>query len=335
MEKPWASHEPAFLLGFGLSSESVAYRCTEGLVVAEDTKQVSAAADAWTVMRLLNWTTDFFRKRGSESPRLDAEILLAHARGCARIELYTAFDTEPSEEQREAFREMVRRRGDGAPVAYLVGYREFYSLRIRVNESVLIPRPETEHLVIETLDQAKAMLAEDAHRQLAIVDVGTGSGAIAVAIAKHLPAVNLIAVDISNDALEIAKWNAQQHAVAERITFQQSDLLASIPKDRSIDIIVSNPPYVSDAEYEQLAPTVRDHEPKLALVAGPSGTELIERLLVEAADRLRSGGQLIIELSPMIADQCADLVKQTGHYGEPKFIKDLAGFRRVMSVRRT
>lgn len=302
--------------------------------MAEETKQAAASADAWTVMRLLSWTTDFFRKRGSDSPRLDAEILLAHARGCTRIELYTAFDTEPSEEQREAFREMVRRRGDGAPVAYLVGYREFYSLRMRVNESVLIPRPETEHVVIEALDQAKVMLAEDPSRKLTIVDVGTGSGAIAIAIAKHLPTAILTAVDRSHDALEIAKWNAQQHTLTDRITFQQSDLLASVAPDRSIDIIVSNPPYVSDAEYEQLGPTVRDHEPKLALVAGPTGTELIERLLGEAADRLRSGGQIIIELSPMIADQCAELVKQIGHYEEPKFVKDLAGHRRVISARR-
>ena len=285
-------------------------------------------------MRLLGWTTDFFRKRGSESPRLDAEVLLAHARDCSRIALYTAFDTEPTEEQREAFREMVRRRGDGAPVAYLVGYREFYSLRMRVSESVLIPRPETEHVVIEALDQAKAMHAVDPTRVLRIVDVGTGSGAIAIAIAKHLPSAIVTATDLSNDALQIAKWNIDQHEVADRITLAQGDLLAPIPADGSIDIIVSNPPYVTDAEYAQLAPTVRDHEPRGALVAGPSGTEIIARLVVDAASRLRKGGQLIIEFSPMIADASAQLIKQSGFYEEPKFIKDLAGHRRLISARR-
>ncbi len=285
-------------------------------------------------MRLLGWTTDFFRKRGSESPRLDAEVLLAHARDCSRIALYTAFDTEPSEEQREAFREMVRRRGDGAPVAYLVGYREFYSLRMRVNESVLIPRPETEHVVIEALDQAKAMHVIDPTRVLRIVDVGTGSGAIAIAIAKHLPSAIVTATDLSNDALQIAKWNIDQHEVADRITLAQGDLLAPVPADGSIDIIVSNPPYVTEAEYAQLAPTVRNHEPRSALVAGPSGTEIIARLVVDAASRLRSGGQLIIEFSPMIADASAQLIKQTGFYEEPKFIKDLAGHRRLISARR-
>ena len=302
--------------------------------MTDDTTPTAKSPDAWTVMRLLGWTTDFFRKRGSESPRLDAEVLLAHARDCSRIALYTAFDTEPTEEQREAFREMVRRRGDGAPVAYLVGYREFYSLRMRVNESVLIPRPETEHVVIEALDQAKVMHAVDPTRVLRIVDVGTGSGAIAIAIAKHLPSAIVTATDLSNDALQIAKWNIDQHEVADRITLVQGDLLAPIPADGSIDIIVSNPPYVTEAEYARLAPTVRDHEPRSALVAGPLGTEIIARLVVDAASRLRNGGQLIIEFSPMIADASTQLIKQTGCYEEPKFIKDLAGHRRVMSARR-
>jgi release factor glutamine methyltransferase len=302
--------------------------------VAEETKQATASADAWTVMRLLNWTTDFFRKRGSESPRLDAEVLLAHARGCARIELYTAFDTEPTEEQREAFREMVRRRGEGAPVSYLVGYREFYSLRMRVNESVLIPRPETEHVVIEALDQAKLMNAASPDGELNIVDVGTGSGAIAITIAKHLPKAKLTAIDISDDALQIAKWNAEQHGVTERVTFVEGDLLAPVPANGKVDIVVSNPPYVSEAEYAELAATVRDHEPRGALVAGPQGTEVIERLIAEAAPRLRSGGRLIIELSPMIAEACLQMVNTSGNFTDGKLIKDLAGLRRVLTAKR-
>jgi len=300
--------------------------------VADETKQ---ATDAWTVIRLLNWTTDFFRKRGSDSPRLDAEVLLAHARQCARIELYTAFDTEPSEEQREAFREMVRRRGDGTPVAYLVGYREFYSLRIRVDESVLIPRPETEHAVIETLDRAKAMMAGNAAAALRIVDVGTGSGAIAIAIAKHLPAASIIAIDQSKSALEIAKWNVTNLEVQTHVTLRHGDLLAPLAGEPPVDIIVSNPPYVSAAEYDELDKGVRDHEPKTALVSGPKGTELIERLIDESIDRLRGGGQLIIELSPMIADAVAKKFEATGTFETPKFIKDFSGFKRIVSARRT
>jgi release factor glutamine methyltransferase len=178
------------------------------------------------------------------------------------------------------------------------------------------------------------MIAENPTQTLTIVDVGTGSGAIAIAIAKHLPTAQLIAIDLSPEALQLAKWNVEQHAVVDRVELQQGDLLATIPADASIDMIVSNPPYVSEAEYEQLDPTVRNHEPRSALVSGPLGTELIERLLVESAGRLRSGGQVVMELSPMIADACAALVKGTGKYGEPKFIKDLAGHRRVISAQR-
>ena len=284
---------------------------------------------AWTVLRLLEWTTDFFKKRGSPSARLDSEVLLAHARGCTRIELYTAFAEVPDEEQRVAFREMVRRRGEGMPVAQLVGYREFYSLNFRIDHNVLIPRPETEHLVIEALDCAKAL---GTTRPLEIVDVGTGSGAIAVTLAKQLTNAKLTAIDQSAEALKIARWNAEKHKVDSRITFIESDLFADIDQPKKFDIICSNPPYVSEAEYEDLLPSVRDYEPREALVAGPDGTEIIKRLLGESYGRLNSGGQLIIELSPMIADACAELVEQISELGELRFIKDLSGHKRILSV---
>ena len=288
--------------------------------------------DPWTVLRLLEWTTEFFQKRGSDSPRLDAEVLLAHARECSRIELYTAFGEEPDEEQRIAFREMVRRRGEGMPVAQLVGYREFYSLRFRVNEDVLIPRPETEHLVVEALDCAKALKIAD--RQLLIADIGTGSGAIAVSIARHLGNAEITAVDRSAAALKIAVWNAEQHDVSDKIRFVESDLLAAIEAPQQFDIICSNPPYVSDSEFDELSPTVRDFEPKEALVSGPQGTEVIERILQELPGRLRSGGRLIIELSPMIADACEVLVKQSDCWTGLRFIKDLNGHCRILSAER-
>jgi release factor glutamine methyltransferase len=287
----------------------------------------------WTVLRLLEWTTEFFKQRNSESPRLDAEVLLAHARDCSRIELYTAFGDVPEEQQRVAFREMVRRRGEGMPVAQLVGYREFYSLRVRVDEHVLIPRPETEHLVIEALDCAKAMNVTD--RPLQIADIGTGSGAIAVTLAKNLSSVEITAVDQSAAALRIANWNAEQHEVSPRIRFQESDLLSAVESPGQFDIICSNPPYVSESEFEQLAPSVRNFEPREALVAGPSGTEVIERILQETPDRLRSGGRLILELSPMIADTCEALVDQNTAFTDSRFIKDLEGHRRILSIERS
>ena len=291
-----------------------------------------AKDDVWTVLRLLEWTTEFFKKKGSESARLDAEILLAHARGCSRIELYTAFAETPTEEQRTAFREMIRRRGEGMPVAQLVGYKEFYSLQFRVNENVLIPRPETEHLVIEALDCVKKMNITD--RPVSIADIGTGSGAIAVSLAKQLPNSELTAVDQSEAALEIAGWNAEKHKVDSRISFIQSDLLASVGSPQQFDVICTNPPYVSESEYSQLAPTVRDFEPRQALVSGPTGTETIERIIDEAPDRLHCGARLIIELSPMIADACEQLARQSTAFGDIRFIKDLAGHKRILSVGR-
>lgn len=313
--------------------------------------------DPWTVLRLLSWTTDFFRKRGSDSPRLDAEVLLAHSLGCSRIELYTAFGSEPSGPQRQTFRELVRRRGEGVPVAYLVGHREFYSLRLSVTPAVLIPRPETEHLVTLALDHAKSLApantsntstpadnavaqcppAAPSLRPLKIADVGTGSGAIAVALAKHLPAVypggcQITAIDLSPDALDVARGNARDHAVDSQIEFVQGDLLHKLPAATDFDIILSNPPYVSRAEYDDLDPTVRDHEPKMALLAGQRGTEIIARLIDQAASRLLPGGLLAIELSPMIAKDCSVLVAGNGHFHEPKLIRDLGGNQRIVTA---
>jgi release factor glutamine methyltransferase len=288
--------------------------------------------ETWTVLRLLQWTTEFFQKRGSESARLDAEVLLAHVRGCSRIELYTDFEKEPDQEQRTAFRELVRRRGEGAPVAQLVGYKEFYSLRFRVNEHTLIPRPETEHLVIEALDCAKSMPQDRGPLQVA--DIGTGSGAIAIAFAVHHPNSHVTATDVSDEALQVAGWNAEQHQVADRIAFVHSDLLADVDQPERFDLICSNPPYVSESEYDELHRSVRDHEPKSALVAGPDGTEVIKRILGESYGRLHPGGRLIIELSPMIAEACLELAEQISELGDPRLIKDLAGQRRILSLAR-
>lgn len=301
--------------------------------------KAASAGEAWTVLRLLQWTTDFFGKRGSESPRLDAEVLLAHALQCTRIELYTAYGSEPSEEQKQTFRDMVRRRGEGTPVAYLVGYKEFYSLRFHVTPDVLIPRPETEHVVIEALDHIKSLAAAGRNKPPAIADVGTGSGAIAIAVAKHLPAsftpgASVVAVDLSEPALEVARRNAEEHGVSDVVTFRKMDLLSDFTAEPVFDLILSNPPYVTEAEYAELSPTVRDYEPRSALVAGPEGTEVIERLIEQAAERLVGGGRLVIELSPMIADRCAALINESGSYDEPKLIKDLAGRRRVLSAQR-
>ncbi|NDC62764.1 MAG: peptide chain release factor N(5)-glutamine methyltransferase, partial [Planctomycetia bacterium] len=235
-------------------------------------------ADAeWTVGRLLTWTTGWLSSRGSDSPRLDAEVLLAHVRGCQRIELYTAFDTPVDEGQRGRFRDLVRRRGEGEPVAYLVGSREFFSLSFDVGPAVLVPRPETEGLVVRVLDLCRPLAAPR------IADVGTGSGAVAITLAKHLPQAAVVATDISPEALEVARSNAMRHGVADRIDFVGCDLLDDPRTAGPWDVIVSNPPYVRDDEFDHLPRDVRIHEPRTALVAGPTGVEVIARLAAAAA----------------------------------------------------
>jgi release factor glutamine methyltransferase len=315
------------------------------------------SSETWTVGRLLQWTADYLKGHGSESPRLDAEVLLAEALGCQRIELYTTFEEVPSDEKRTAFRDFVRRRAEGTPVAYLVGRREFYSLSFRVTADVLIPRPETELLVVAALDLAKGEGVrgqgseapvqgsttndQRGHRPSSVIthpsiaDVGTGSGIIAVCLAKDLPGSHVTAIDISPAALAVARENAKHHKVADRIEFVAGDLFASVPADRQFDFVVSNPPYVTSAEMEKLAPDVKKFEPRTALVAGPKGTEVIERLIPQAAERLRPGGRLLMEISLTIHDAVCSLLKNSGRFELETTIKDLARLPRVVQARKT
>jgi release factor glutamine methyltransferase len=283
-------------------------------------------AETWTVGRLLGWTTDYLSRHHSDTPRLDSEVLLGESLGCERIELYTRFDEAPDETVRTAFRELVRRRAEGTPVAYLVGHREFYSLAFRVTPDVLIPRPETEFLVIAALDLAKAFHQSD---EIAVCDVGTGSGVIAVCLARHLPNCRVTAVDISPEALAVARFNVAKHDVADRIELLESDLLKSVPSDRRFDLILSNPPYVSQAEFDTLAPDVREYEPRDALIAGVSGTEVIEALLPQAAERLRPGGHLLVEISPMIHEAVCRLIDADTRFQLGQTVTDLARLPRA------
>jgi release factor glutamine methyltransferase len=296
-------------------------------------------AESWTVLRLLTWTTDYLKERGSASPRLDAEVLLAAAKGCERIMLYAAFDEVVAEDVRTKFRELVKRRAEGEPVAYLVGQREFYSLRFKVTPDVLIPRPETEFVVIAAVDHFKASRGQGTGGRgqgsgVRVADVGVGSGVIAVSIAKHLPAARVTAIDNSPAALAVARENAATHGVVGRIDFVQGDLLASLPPDPAFAVVASNPPYISESEFAALARDVREHEPRQALVAGPAGTEVIQRLIPQAAERLLPGGLLVLEVSPMIAPRIVDLLAADGRFEPATIGKDLSQQARVVKASR-
>jgi release factor glutamine methyltransferase len=286
----------------------------------------------WTIQQLLDWTTGYFREHGSDQSRLDAEILLAEALDCRRIELYTRFQEEPPEAVRAVFREWVARHAEGEPVAYLVGHKEFFSLRFEVSPAVLIPRPETEHLVTEALDAIREYPPATA---LQVLDVGTGSGCVAVAICKHAGPVVMTASDVSAAALAVARDNVARHDLSDRIRLVQSDLLEGVDQPQRFHLIVSNPPYIGLDEKPGLDRSVVDFEPHEALfAAGPKGTETIRRLVQQAAPRLLPGGWLMFEISPLIADACRQLVEKTAELELLRVVKDLAGHPRILVARR-
>lgn len=244
--------------------------------------------ESWTILKVLDSTRAWFEKRGLESPRLDAEVLIADALGLPRVMLYAHFDRLLVEDELAKIRERVRRRGNREPVAYITRTREFWSLPLEVDTNVLIPRPDTETLVEVALELAKASGA----KQLA--DVGTGSGCIALALAKELPEATLTAFDVSAAALGVAARNAERHGVSDRVRFVESDLLQGASELR-FDLVAANLPYISEAEHASLASDVKDHEPRLALVGGADGLDPIRRLIEQAPEHLRPGAAIVLE----------------------------------------
>lgn len=281
----------------------------------------------WTIRRVLEWTTGYLKERGSESPRLDAELLLAHARGCPRIQLYTAYDEPLPDAVRATMRELVQRRAAAEPVAYLIGQREFFSLPFHVTPAVLIPRPDTETLVMEALNVLKPRAAP------AVLDLGTGSGCIAVALAVNLPAARITAVDLSHAALEVARRNAARHKVADRVQFLEGDLFDPLPAGARFDAIVSNPPYVRTGEIPELQAEVRS-EPHGALDGGEDGLDTIRRIVDNAPSRLVPGGALLIECSPEQAAAVRGLLEQQGDFTSVGIRQDLSSQPRVVMARR-
>jgi release factor glutamine methyltransferase len=284
------------------------------------------STQTWTVRRVLEWTTGHLQKHGSETPRLEAEILLSHARKCKRIELYTNYDTELTDAIRATMRDLVNRRAKREPVAYLVGYREFFSLEFRVTSDVLIPRPETETLVMEALGVLKTLPTP------MVLDLCTGSGCVAVAIAKNCPTATVTATDVSPNAIAIATENAAKHKVSERVTFRTGDLLAALPDEAKFDVMVSNPPYIPSAEIATLDADVQQYEPRLALDGGSDGLDIIRRILVDAPAHLKPDGWLMCEFTPEQAPTILALAQQHG-YADPNIVKDTASQPRFLLAR--
>ena len=275
--------------------------------------------EVWTVLKLLRWTADYFKGRDIDSPRLDAELLLADTLKLDRVGLYLNFERPLQAGELAAYREQVRRRAGHEPLAYILGRAEFWSLPFKVTPAVLIPRPDTELLV----EAALPLLAGAAR----VLDVGTGSGALAIALAHERQAVTVTAIDLSAAALAVANENARTNGVAERIAFVETDL-AALPVG-PFELIVANPPYIPQGDLAGLMPEVRDFEPRLALDGGPDGLDAYRALGRQAGAVLAPGGWLLVEVGIGQAAAVQELFASAG-LAEIFTARDLAGIERVV-----
>jgi release factor glutamine methyltransferase len=266
---------------------------------------------------------------GVPSPQFAAELLLMHAAECDRARLYAHPESLLSPEQVAQYSALIDRRAAGTPTQYLTGKQEFWGLEFEVKPGVLIPRPETEHVIEVALERlGTARLS----KPLRVADIGTGSGCIAVALAKELSAATLYATDLSGVVLEVARRNAARHGVADRISFVECNLLDGVAEPAHFDLIVSNPPYVGTHERESLPREVRDHEPHVALFAGEDGMALYPPLIAQAAARLAPAGLLVLELGILQFEAVGDLLDAARGWTRVSAKQDLAGIVRVISA---
>jgi release factor glutamine methyltransferase len=323
---------------------------------------------AWTILALLRWASGYFEEKGVLEPRASAEILLAHILGLSRLDLYLRHDQPLTPEELARFKTLILRRRLGEPVAYLTGHKEFWSLDFLVTPATLIPRPETEVLVESVLEvcggggQGSRTPAPSPtpppltlYRGLGgefegragdlqspgplfnpslALDVGAGSGAVVVALAKELPNLHWVAVDISEAALQVARENARRHEAAARISFVQGDLLWQFRPGPWFDLIAANLPYVPRPEWEQLPREIREYEPQEALLGGEDGIDLLEQLCREAHKYLRAGGWLVLEVGAGQAERVMGFLDESGAYDTLKAVKDYQDIARVVLARR-
>ncbi|MFQ5414758.1 MAG: N5-glutamine methyltransferase family protein [Phycisphaerae bacterium] len=317
----------------------------------------------WTITRLLTWTTDYLARSGIADARLSAEVLLAHAAGCRRIELYTHFERVLDGDRLARFRDVVRRAADHEPIAYLVGHKEFYSLDIAVTPAVLIPRPETETLVAAVIDECDGRAGDVVH----VLDVGTGSGCMAVAVLSRVPRARVVATDIAPAALDVARGNAERHGVADRLTLAHAGGPpppgGSVPPDRvarldgapppnasvgdgpfappdvvpdgGFAVVMSNPPYVPLADVAGLDETVRAYEPHAALTDGGDGLGMFRMLADRAGAVLSAGGAVFVEVGDGQAAAVVRVFDAAGGWTHRRTLRDtVVGQERVIAFAR-
>jgi release factor glutamine methyltransferase len=284
-----------------------------------------AAPKTWTIGSLVKWATDDFRARGIENPRLDAELIVAHALGIDRMRVILDAERPLDERELATLRDLVKRRRSYEPIAYLRGEREFYGLRFHVDKRVLVPRPDTETLV-------DVALARSAHvsMSMTMLDLCTGSGCVAITMARQRPTSRVFATDISPDAIAVARENAQRLG-AYNVAFEVADLFAAkMIEGVRFDVVTANPPYIATGDLESLQADVREHEPRLALDGGPDGLDIVRRIVAEAPSHLASGGLLAMEVGAGEAPAAVALMEARG-FRDVRADRDIARIERVVS----
>lgn len=288
---------------------------------------MGTTTQVWTTRRLIAWLSEAFAGKGLPAPRLSAEILVSHVLGCDRLRLAMDADRPASAEERERLRALAGRALKHEPIQYLVGEWWFFGLPLKVDRRVLIPRPETEVIVEEVLQHARSSPGE-----VLVADVGTGSGCIAIAIAKHRKDARVIAVDASREALDVARENAARHGVSERVEFVEGDLLRPLVERGlagRMHYLCSNPPYVPDEEWAAVASNVRDYEPEMALRGGADGLRFVRPVLEGAAELLRPGGMVLVEVAESRAGEARGIAERAGLV-DVRVLKDHEGRERVV-----
>jgi release factor glutamine methyltransferase len=277
-----------------------------------------------TLLEIVKRTADFFDKRGIEQPRLNAELVIGHALGLDRMQIYLQFERLMSDAELADVRARVRRRGAREPLQYVLGTTAFHDLVLEIDRRVLAPRPETEQLVERICERTEP-------GSMRIIDLGTGSGAIALALAKVFPDAAVIGVDSSSEALEVARINARSNSLDDRVEFVESDWFDRIDPNERFDLIVSNPPYLSEREWSEAPPEVREYEPRFALVADDDGYAALETILQVTRDRIEPGGRLFLETGMDQHARLANTARALG-YGEIESLQDWSGRNRFLVV---
>jgi release factor glutamine methyltransferase len=295
-------------------------------------KQTKPGPPEWTLIKLIQWATAYFDRHGIDSPRTTAEILLAHAIDAKRIDLYLRYDQPLNSDELNCFKTLIKRRTNREPVAYIVGHKEFWSIELEVNRNVLIPRPETECLVEKALE---SLAADSDPGSKSILELGTGSGAIIVALASENFRHSYLGTDISGDAVAVARRNALRHGLGEKIRFMVADWFAALDAKAAVfDLIVSNPPYIRSGDLKRLQPEINVHEPAAALDGAQDGLRSLRHIIQSAYLYLKPGGALLLEMGHDQQAPLKQIIGACGRYEDVRFYKDYSGHDRIVSMRK-